>query len=1533
MRKFITFVIVVAFFYVFDAVYAVDIILTIGEHQSTKQFRLFRRPNWVLMMEVISVVPFELGFIYWPRLCNVVYSLHSLRIARILYYYYYKANVMEMFFLHYAVCFCAISFYFAALAFFIIINVYCLHHDCDHINHLTYFCMIMTKLSTWGFSNKFNYTFYQFIIIIYSPPFLYFTRGIVMGLILADFMSYISNKFRFRNMLHKCKLMMDLMNVPKPLVDEAVECYNLWWEKNKALTFSNSVFDVFPDGIRREVRLDMYCVALKHSKLFRDCDLYLMRYLTSMMTQKFYYGGEVIYLRGEVKKKLIYIVSGVVEVITDEDDDTPLMSFTSGTCLGEISLLIPQLCTSTVRCKDFVEFQELRREDFLKIMNRYPEKYRHFLKIAKDRYAESKRFNSLVDFINKQTLLKKKRVTIIWLRKFMKMLLDGVNLPDPQATYLNELEGREVELSKFPFKTTYIDLLALTEKSAYIGTEVIRSTFPYIFHPNSLVIKLWDTVILVCIAYTLLITPRYMFRNGEDIYIPHALLRMCNYFYMFDILVQLSTAVVTKHGAYITHRTIANIRIKTLEFQLDIFAAIPLEMLNCITLKYSGPITDVCLKLNRMLKIWKAVRYFQMLRSRYRVNFFQIAYVEMTLCFFYLTYVADCMLYASACSFEPHDCKYAENYLTLFSAVQIVTGVGLNGPMDNKYHFGLVYLVISQFCSLIFAIFYIFVTVFALFREANYYRITMLLVDLEQDINKFSVRRNLRTRMNNYIEKNWQYNEALDLLSDFAIKADLPHLLYKDTMEQSYWNILRHVTFFENCSDSIIYAMSPIIYTTILPANEIVCYAGDMSDRLIIIKHGQCELITNLTKRTLKRYDVINPLVFVYRLQIMRTCITTTDCVLLLIPYDEFILQMKRFELEYKSFVDTVSSTVHIKRRIAEMVSNDYVMHTFVPKRVPWFNYFGRNFELDSLEEYEYHVPFDELDQLEKLRHFLMRLTINPNGKFCFVYEILRAVLSVVSAFCHSTSLLTTLRDPKAKFLLYGLDATAYLDIYIKMHVAYFDVHGILITHPLKTFKHYVKHSFVIDLLAVFPFEVFYDEDNNLVTSILHMNRILQLYRYHMLLNYMWTKDCRPKSKLLHFHIIPSVLILLTILTSITVNLICKFNINDVNANVTKCTATELAINSTKVPKLTGVYVQLHTMYLISSALNAIGFNEVPISTFTLGFYLTIATLCGNFYIYYLNHLLSTYCAIGTTRQSYIQCTLGNFRKYMKKHKVSKSLEEKFVSCVKLKWQRQRGKKVVVRTKEFHFTLKQDIIFDIYGQTIINNNILQPRGSKFFRNLLHHMKHNSFPSGICVTRCNDVCKYLYIIHRGSAMIRDANGKNLQKLYSGGMFGNLHKEDWAKMMVECVPLDDMELMYIPSTKFYSIMENYPLLIPKMRQLLEEYQHYLPSKRKLTEMVHKETKIDRQNLITFLLTYTIHPDSRFMLIWRHVNVVACCISFIFCIYQIALHEFNSSFVLIQHICDIVYIVHFFIQNRLLIMDLLGNWVNNHFNLHDF
>lgn len=136
---------------------------------------------------------------------------------------------------------------------------------------------------------------------------------------------------------------------------------------------------ILPPIMYKELYLDISWDPLKHSHLFRDEDIFFLREVASLIEFKYLSPGEIIYKRNQFKGFMVYVISGIIEILSEEDGETPIFSFTSGTCLGESTMGISYPSNCTVIAKDVCDVAILYRKDLLKLYKTYPAKVKRIL--------------------------------------------------------------------------------------------------------------------------------------------------------------------------------------------------------------------------------------------------------------------------------------------------------------------------------------------------------------------------------------------------------------------------------------------------------------------------------------------------------------------------------------------------------------------------------------------------------------------------------------------------------------------------------------------------------------------------------------------------------------------------------------------------------------------------------------------------------------------------------------------------------------------------------------------------------------------------------------------------------------------------------------------------------------------------------------------------------------------------------------------------------------------------------------------------
>lgn len=146
-----------------------------------------------------------------------------------------------------------------------------------------------------------------------------------------------------------------------------------------------------------------------------------------------------------------------------------------------------------------------------------------------------------------------------------------------------------------------------------------------------------------------------------------------------------------------------------------------------------------------------------------------------------------------------------------------------------------------------------------------------------------------------------------------------------------------------------------------------------------------------------------------------------------------------------------------------------------------------------------YHESFQELGILFWLQIFLIPVCVFPYGSFLKLWMMIRLFTSVVTAVLTPVSIIQAPEAANIDKLLFAMDVIAYIDLYIMLHVGYFEEKNQLVLHPLKTAKHYLKGRFIVDFVLCFPWEIIFshfdDSTGNTKNLFSDMGNVVRIVR------------------------------------------------------------------------------------------------------------------------------------------------------------------------------------------------------------------------------------------------------------------------------------------------------------------------------------------------------------------------------------------------------------------------------------------------------
>lgn len=195
---------------------------------------------------------------------------------------------------------------------------------------------------------------------------------------------------------------------------------------------------------------------------------------------------------------------------------------------------------------------------------------------------------------------------------------------------------------------------------------------------------------------------------------------------------------------------------------------------------------------------------------------------------------------------------------------------------------------------------------------------------------------------------------------------------------------------------------------------------------------------------------------------------------------------------------------------------------------------------------------FHFADKWAGVRFLLFKRTINPTNHIYLGWEFFRCVITVMRMLLIVLyfNVLFLMRPALRIFTFHLFDLFYIVDMFVRLHIQYYNENGILVTHPLYTARHYLKTNFAIDLVSTLPilrtrshliFGASYQEIAGLV--IVMFARCLQIYRIVGILEFVKSSISLTKANLLEImKYVAFVVFIMATLANITQMISCTYN-------------------------------------------------------------------------------------------------------------------------------------------------------------------------------------------------------------------------------------------------------------------------------------------------------------------------------------------------------------------------------------------------------
>jgi hypothetical protein len=193
----------------------------------------------------------------------------------------------------------------------------------------------------------------------------------IIGKIASLFSNIDAAKATFWNRIEAVNQYLRSRNVPHKLNEQVRNYYEYLWAHHRGVK-EDSLFDDLPTPFRLDILRYVTRELLDKVPLFKYCSPALKDVLLMALKPQTFAPDGYIVREGEVGKEIYFISRGKVEITSNEGHNSH-GTLEGGDYFGDLSLILREKRTASVRALTYCELFKLDRTDFNRIKDEYPE--------------------------------------------------------------------------------------------------------------------------------------------------------------------------------------------------------------------------------------------------------------------------------------------------------------------------------------------------------------------------------------------------------------------------------------------------------------------------------------------------------------------------------------------------------------------------------------------------------------------------------------------------------------------------------------------------------------------------------------------------------------------------------------------------------------------------------------------------------------------------------------------------------------------------------------------------------------------------------------------------------------------------------------------------------------------------------------------------------------------------------------------------------------------------------------------------------
>ncbi|XP_039754559.1 uncharacterized protein LOC120629631 [Pararge aegeria] len=1230
---------------------------------------------------------------------------------------------------------------------------------------------------------------------------------------------------------------------PSVLVQQAMLYKEQLWRMKDGILTTHHLKEL-PVPLQMELIFDINVGHFHDSFLLGDTEESFLRHISLLMRHELYLAGQYVWNQGVVKNGMLFIKRGVLEMLSDEDDESPMIAFKEGTVLGEINLFYSIPSKVTVKAATYVELQVLRRTDFMRAMTENP----HMLQVIRNKVDG--RIRSCKIKQNAITRYDQNDSRVIRTRyrpmKLFKNHLSGVSEEDP--TFVDDshmLYKDDNNVSHRKFTTEYLNLYKIASNVTTVEEPRIclRATFPWILEPNTDFTNMFDIAHFIMVLYVCVMCPHLatvaLQSDWEKVLGTIVIAGL-----LLNIYIQLTTAIVQKNVRKETVREITEEKMASLGFYLDVVSVFPMYIFTDTLDPTGESIATQIAIMFPTLQVWHIWDYLNKWQRNFNNNTNLLCCTKYCLLILILCYWSGSILYLTACPrnlcrenswmslliywetkiFVTNDAKHERPMTSsLFFGTSVFTGSGASeiSPGTEDLILIVFLLILGAYLSFFYVAKICSIYVLSTQRKLKF-KESMRELFYFLSVNHVSVK--IKARVKKFFCVQWYYNKAV---SSDEIFKDMSSNIQQEILSLEMIETLLCCPLFQDCSRDFLQTLASNSRTIVLPDNEIVQHAADIGRDMYILKMGYCKRMNNQgnVESSFGPGTNIGVVEMLYGLPKVHTVVTTTNCILLHIEYAVLVQCWSTFP----DICDPIQQVIK-DPEISQQASRYEEGKPLIGK-----NYAKTNKITQEIKEsfviisgmkakMQYQKVFDKLGIMRYFRYIFLPGCITPHGIFLKLWCLLRFVLAIYYVIVIPYNIAS--KQSRLGSSYSWTDILLYVDIVLMAYVAYYDERSLLVTHPLLTLTRYLKHAFILDVLSVFPFEeLFKIVNEHADTDLYRMNRILLVFRITGTFSYWETDIMQVNQAVVLLKFLPIAMTLVNFATAFIFMNSCRPCIlPNTSYAMVNCTSV-MVFNTAERELKYAVSQYIHTLYWVFQVFVGCGCTPVIVSNST-DVWLTMALqITGVLYFAFMfGYISSTRSASSHALLSHNEKT-RDLADFLYRENVDFVLSMKTLKYFEYVWKRTHGSDPQKICRGLNSALMEDTLVFMYERALREVPLFGKVERSFIRVITQHLHEMYFLKGDTVVLCKDLQTNIYIIYRGKVDVMSSYNEMITCMGPGGMFGNFTGQPVSISGVAIYASRNLDLLVLPSQMFFNLVKYYPKIHEPLKKAFEMSKDYI------------------------------------------------------------------------------------------------------------